>query len=97
MNSLVEAEVGDYLIKRLHYHPFDCGTILECMRSLARMSGGDLDEHFRWVGLGAGPEARIASGITDLALGGGGCETSDYAIRAQIRDWLLKNPRRGRL
>ena len=51
----------------------------------------------RYAGLGAGPEARIASGITDKALGGGGCETSDYAVRSQIREWLLRNVRRGRL
>jgi hypothetical protein len=97
MNSLVEARVDTYLQSWLHYHPYDCGTILECMRSLARVAGHEVDEDFRFAGLGAGPEARVASGITDLALGGGGCETSDYAIRAQIRDWLLRNVRRGRL
>lgn len=97
MNSLVEARIGDYLINRLHCNYYDCGTILECMRSLARVSGFTLDEPYRFAGLGAGPEARIASGIVDLALMGGGAETSEYAIRSQIRDWLIKNPRKGRI
>jgi hypothetical protein len=97
MNSLVEAEIRDYLTRKLHYHPYDCGTILERMRTLARVAGYQLDEPFRYAGLGAGPEGRIAAAIVDRALGGGGTEVSDYALRAQIRDWLLRNPRRGRL
>ncbi len=97
MNAIVEAEIWGYLTGRLHYDHYDCGTILECMRSLARMAGHDLDDRFAHAGLGAGPEARVAAGIVDLSLGGGGCETSNYTIRAQIRDWLLKNPRKGRI
>jgi len=96
MDSLVEAKVGDYLRNGLHINPFDVGTVLECMRSLACAGGNDLDESFRYAGLGAGPEARIASGIVDLALLGGGCETSDYAIRMQVRDWTRRHTRKGR-
>jgi hypothetical protein len=96
MNSLVEAKVGDYLINRMHYNPYDCGTILECMRRAAQLAGHDLDEEFRFSGLGAGPEARIAAGIVDLALLGGGCETTEYAIRSEIRNWITRNPRKGR-
>ena len=97
MNSLVEAKVMDFLRYWLHYDPYDCGTLLEQMRSLARMSGHQLDHRFARAGLGAGPEARVAAGIVDLALGGGGCETSDYTIRTHINDWLTKNPQKGRI
>jgi hypothetical protein len=97
MNAIVEAEIRDYLIHRLHYDPYDCGTVLECMRSLARMAGHDLDDRFAFASLGAGPEARVASAITDLSLGGGGCETSEYTIRSQVREWLTRNPRKGLL
>ncbi|MCK4341233.1 MAG: hypothetical protein KAY37_05855 [Phycisphaerae bacterium] len=97
MNAIVEHEVVDYLKNRLHYDPWDCGTILECMRSLARMAGHGLDNRFRHAGLGAGPEARVAAGIVDLAMMGGGCETTQYTIRKHITDWLLHNPRKGML
>ena len=98
MNSLAEAKIQDFLIHWLHYRPYDCGTALECMRSLARMAGYDaLDENFAQAGLGAGPDAHIASSITDRALGGGGTETTDYAMRMEINDWLRRFTRKGRL
>ncbi len=96
MNSIVEEELRMYLVNRLHYDPYQCGTILEVMRALARMAGHDFDHRFRHAGLGAGPEARVAAGLVDLAMGGGGCETSPYTIRKHIDDWLLKNPAKGR-
>jgi hypothetical protein len=95
MNSLVEAKVKDYLIQRLRYNPHACGTVVEHMRSLARVAGYDLDERFRRANLGAGPEARVASGIVDLALGGGGCETPEYTIRMHVDDWIRRNPVKG--
>jgi hypothetical protein len=95
MNSLVEAKVKDYLIQRLRYAPHACGRVVEHMRSLARVAGYDLDERFRHASLGAGPEARVASGIVDLALGGGGCETSEYAIRTHLNDWIRRHPVKG--
>ena len=95
MDSLVEAKVKDFLWNWLHYNPYDLGTIVECMRHQARVAGTDLEEDFRFAGLGAGPEGRIAAGIVDRALLGGGCETSDYAIRMQLEEWVRKNPRKG--
>ena len=88
MNSIVEAKVENYLRTRLHYDPYNCGAIIYCMRNLARVAGHELDERFAGAGLGAGPEARVASGIVDLATLGGGCETSQYAIRQEIGRWL---------
>ena len=95
MNSLVEAKIKDTLIYRFHYNPYHCGTILEHMRSLAQASGYDLDEHFRHAGMGSGPEGRIAAGIVDLALMGGGCETPESTIRMHVDDWIRRNPSRG--
>jgi hypothetical protein len=95
MNSLVEAKIKEYLINRLHYDPYDCGSAVECIRSLARVAGHDLDERFRHANMGAGPEGRVASGICDLALGGGGCETSEYAIRMHLDDWIRRHPVKG--
>lgn len=92
MNSIVEGKIRDYLVNDLHYRSYASSTILTAMRPLAAVTGHDLDECFAQAGLGAGPEARIASGIVDRALGGGGCETSEYAMRTQIADWLRRTP-----
>jgi hypothetical protein len=93
MNSIVEAKIGDYLRNVMYYDPYECGAILYNMRNLARIAGHDFDDRFAHAGLGAGPEARIAAGITDLALGGGGCETSSYTIRMETERWLRTTPR----
>ena len=95
MNSIVEARIKNYLINRWHYSPFDCGTILECMTALARVGGSELADEFAFAGLGAGPEARVASTIVDRALLGGGCQTSEYEIRGQINDWIRRHRRKG--
>lgn len=95
MNSIVEAKIRDFLRYDLHCRPYDCGTIIECITSLARMAGHDLDEGFAHAGLGAGPEARVAAAIVDRALGGNGCETSDYAIKTEISRWIRSHPRKG--
>ncbi|MHC4063350.1 MAG: hypothetical protein ACYSUQ_07370 [Planctomycetota bacterium] len=95
MNSIEEAKVRAYLQYELHYDPYECGTIIYCIRSLARMAGHDLDHRFAHTGLGAGPEARVASGILDLALGGGGCETAMYTIRTEIDRWLRTTGPKG--
>ncbi|MCP4245712.1 MAG: hypothetical protein GY778_01560 [bacterium] len=92
MNSIEEAKVRTYLQYTLHYDPYQVGAIVLNIRNLARMGGHDLDHRFAHAGLGAGPEARIAAGIVELALGGGGCETAMYTIRTQIQQWLLKTP-----
>ncbi len=95
MNSIDEANVRNYLRYRLQYDPYECGSIVYNIRSLARMAGHDIDHRFAHAGLGAGPEARIAAGIVDLALGGGGCETSMYTIRQEIDRWLRVTPPKG--
>lgn len=95
MNSIEEAKVRGYLQYTLHYDPYDCGTIVYCIRSLARMGGHDLDHRFAHAGLGAGPEARIATGIVDRALGGGGCETAMYTVRSEIKKWLQTTAAKG--
>ncbi len=95
MNSIVEAEIRDYLRNRLHYDPYECGAIVTRMRELARVGGYDLNHKFAGSGLGAGPEARIAAGIVDLATGGGGCETATYVIRKEIDQWLRTSPPTG--
>ena len=95
MNSIEEAKVRAYLQYELHYDPYDVGTIIYCMRNLAGMAGHDLDHRFARAGLGAGPEARVAAGIVDLALGGGGCETAMYTIRTEIDRWLRTTSAKG--
>ena len=95
MNSIEVAKVQAYLQYTLRYDPYQVGAIVYNMRKLARMGGHDRDHRFAHAGLGAGPEARIAAGIVELALGGGGCETSMYTIRTQIEEWLLKTPPMG--
>jgi len=95
MNSIVEAKIGDYLRSRLHLGPYECGAVVYCIRNLARMAGHDLDDRFAGAGLGAGPEARVGAAIVDLALGGGGCETSEYTIRQEVARWLWTTPRRS--
>lgn len=96
MNSIVEAKVNDLLTNNFHYHSHDCGTIIERIRSLALAAGHDLDDRFAHAGLGAGPEARIASVIVDRAMLGGGCEAPDYAIRQEVDRWIRTQRRKGR-
>ena len=96
MNSIVEAKVKDFLQYGLRCRPYDCGTIVECITGLARMAGYDVDEQFARAGLAAGPEARVASGIVDRALLGGGGEVSDYAMQTEIKHWVRSHARKGR-
>jgi hypothetical protein len=97
MDSLVETRVLDYLRTVLHVAHHKAATVLDCIRDLARVRGFEVDERFAELGTGgtAGPEAQIAAAIVDRALGGGGKETSDYAVRKQIEEWLHRQPRRG--
>jgi len=97
MNAIDEAKVRDYLQSKMHYDPYDVGAIVYNIRTLARMGGHEVDHRFAHAGLGAGPEARVAAGIVELALGGGGCETSQYAIRQEIDKWLRTTPPKGML
>lgn len=91
MNSVIEGRIKGYLVDHLKYKVTDCGVILTKIDALAQMAGFAVDEKFAGAGLGAGPEARVATAIVDLALGGGGNETSEYEIRMEIGNWLRKN------
>ena len=95
MNALVETKVRDYLKQTMHYDPYQAGTITYVVRQLAQVVGHGVDERFARVGLGAGPEARVAAAIVDRALGGGGCETSMYTIRQHTDHWLRTTSLKG--
>jgi hypothetical protein len=92
---VIEAKVKDFLKNWLHCNPYDCGTIVECIRNQARVAGYDLNEQFAVAGLGAGPEAEVASAIVARALGCGGDAVTDYQIRKEVADWIRRNPRKG--
>ena len=92
MNSIVEAKVADYLRNELLCDPYQVGNAVGQIRSLARMAGYGVDQRFGSASLGAGPEARIASAIVNRATGGGGGETSAYAIRQQLERWVVTSP-----
>jgi len=97
MNSVVQASVRRYLQERLHCRPFDCGAVLFNMRKVARMAGHDLDERFAEAGLGAGPEAAVASGIVKRAIGAGGGEpVTDDIIKQTVRLWVRTTRPHGR-
>jgi hypothetical protein len=95
MNSIDEAKVRTYLEYGLRYDPYQTGTVLYNMTSLARAAGHEIDRRFANAGLGAGPECRVASGIASLALGGSGCGASIYAIRKEIARWLETTSAKG--
>lgn len=92
MNAIVEAKLKDYLVVYLKYKVQQVGAILTQIDALASMAGFDVDDSFAVAGLGAGPEARVASGIVSRALGHGGGETSEFEIRTEIDAWLRKFP-----
>ena len=97
MNSVVQAKVGRYLQERLGCRPDDCGAVIFNMRSAAQMAGHDLNECFAEAGLGAGPDAAVASGIVKRAIGtGGGEPVSDEIIRQTVRTWVRTTRPHGR-
>lgn len=96
MNSLTEGKIRDYLVNDLHYPHEDCGTVVERIRHLAVASGHMVDERFGHAGLGAGPEALVASRIVDSACGRRGHETPEHAVRREIDGWLHRSPRKGK-
>lgn len=96
MNSLLEAKLSDLLLQKYRLNPNDTGTVLECIRRHARVAGHELDTEYRFAGLGAGPEGRVAASLVDQALLGGGCESSEYAVKTQIKEWLRVTPRKGK-
>ena len=96
MDSIVEAKVRLYLRQRLQCDPYDCGAVVFHVRQLARVSGHALDNRFARAGLGAGPEARIASELVDRAMGGGGgAATSEHHMRLMTDHWIRVSPPMG--
>src|SRR5262245_61996197 len=89
MNSIVESKLTSYLINKLDVKHHQAQRLVTHVENQARIAGFELDERFARAGMAAGPECRVASGILDRALGGGGAETSEYSMRSQVRDWLL--------
>jgi hypothetical protein len=96
MDSIVIARVKRYLQERLTCDPYECGAVVFNIRQLARMAGHDLNERFSRAGLGAGPEARIASEIVDRALGGGGgSASSEHHMKLMTQNWVRTTPPMG--
>lgn len=96
MDSILEKKVKDYLVNRLKYQKTDCGAIVFNMRKVATACGAGFTEKFGEAGLGAGPEARIASEIVDRAtLGGGGSASSEAHMRSVIDRWIRNTPPMG--
>jgi len=93
MDSIIEARIKDYLTHRFHYRPEQIGTILDRIDALARMAGFAVDERFAEAGLGAGPEARVASRVVDLAMLGGGTETPEDGIKKELDAWVRTGKR----
>lgn len=96
MHAPVDARVERFLTNRLQFKWSDTGTIIERMRSLARVGGFDLDSHFASAGLAAGPEARVAAGIVNYALGGGGSAVSEYEMKQWASRWVRTLRPKGR-
>ena len=89
MDAIVEFRVKTFLYNWLHYRPQELGTAITKMRDLAQMSGHALNDKFAAAGLGAGPEARLASRIVNRAMvGGSGTEVSDYEMRKTLDRWI---------
>lgn len=93
MNSMLVGRIKTFLGRELHYDPYQCNAVIGKMAALARMAGYELDTRFAQAGLGAGPEARVASRLITYSLAGSrGTETSEYEIRRTIQRWLWSKP-----
>lgn len=93
MNSTLVGRIKTLLRSELHYDPYQSNAVIGKMAALARMSGHELDTRFAEAGLGAGPEARVASRLVTYALvGTRGTETSAYEMRKTIDQWLRTKP-----
>ena len=95
MNSIVEGRIKTHLQMKYHYSPLEAVTIVDHLRELALVAGFELDERFGEAGLGAGPEARVASRLVEQALGTGGSETSEWEVTREIERWLRTRPLRA--
>lgn len=93
MNAMLVARVKTFLGSELHYDPYQCNAVIGKMAALARMAGHGLDGRFAQAGLGAGPEARLASRlVTYSTVGSRGTETTEYEIRRTLEKWLHERP-----
>ena len=89
MDSLVMARVKTFLLNVLRRNRDELGAILFNMRSAARSCGHSLDGNFGGKGLSVGPDARVASGIVDRALGRGGGDPVTVSIMNKTIDkWV---------
>jgi hypothetical protein len=96
MNSIVEEKVKLFLVNRLKRPVTECGAILFNMRSLAKTAGFGLNAYFGQAGLAAGPDARVAAGVVNRALGGGGGDVVAEGMMNRVLDrWVLTTPGMG--
>ena len=97
MDSVADGKVTGYLRNKWHYRPFDCERALNRIRELSRVAGYGLDARFGQAGLAAGPDASVAAGIVNRALGGGGGSVvSDFIMKSTLDRWLRTAPSRRR-
>jgi hypothetical protein len=96
MQSSADARIERYLTDRLRFRWSDTGSIMERMRTLARVAGFDLDDRFAEAGLAAGPEARVAAGIVKCALGGNGASVSQMEMQRWGSRWVQTLRPKGR-
>jgi len=97
MDSVVEERIVSFLQDKFHYRPEQCGAIVPRMRGLARVAGFGLDARFGTAGLAAGPDARVAAGVANRALGGSsGGVVSDDIMKSTLDRWLRTAPSRRR-
>ena len=97
MNSIVEADVRNYLQQTLRHDPYECGAIMFHIRRLAQMAGHDVDHRFARLGLGAGPEGRLASEIVARSMVGcGGTATEQNHLRVATNNWVRTTAHKGR-
>ena len=93
MNSIVEEKVKLFLINELKRPTTECGAIVFRMRSAARTAGFALNSYFGRAGLSAGPDARVASGIVNRALGGGAGDVVSEGIMTTVLDRWVRTTR----
>jgi len=90
--TLSEVRLKQYLNRHFHLDPNERAAVVLKMRALARAGGHVLDAKFAQSGLGAGPEARIASAIVARVLGTSGSATDENEIRLYLNKWIRESP-----
>lgn len=90
--TVSEIRLKHYLNRYFHLNPSERAAVVLKMRTLARAGGHILDAKFAQSGLGAGPEARIASAIVARVLGTSGSATDENEIRMYLDKWIRESP-----